>query len=180
MTLPLRGTLDLTPITVVGCLPNAHFPADLRYGHLSSLHKVEAPVQFLHKPRQPRRISGVPACQQRKVGKHRLSMTCRCVNLRRLAEQSCLLSIEGKCHLHERTGCAAQLTDHLHGYTVARSHIRKQLPQDTAAPIDLRVNPVKALRRCALSSAPVINPYAASPLHGLYREDTQKAMHHFR
>ena len=151
-----------------------------RYGHLSSLHKVEAPVQPLHKPRQPRRISGVPACQQRKVGKHRLPVTCRRVNLRRLAEQSCLLSIEGKCHLHKRTGCAAQLTIHLHGYTVVRSHIRKQLPQDVAVPIDLRVDSVKTLRRCALSSAPVIKPHAASPLHGLYREDTQKAMHHFR
>lgn len=149
----MRGTLDLTPITVVGCLPNAHFPADLRYGHLSSLHKVEAPVQLLHKPRQPRRISGVPACQQHKVGKHRLPMTCRRVNLRRLAEQSRLPLIEGKCHLHERTGCAAQLTTHLHGYTVARSHIRKQLPQDVAVPIDLRVDSVKTLRRCALLRA---------------------------
>ena len=180
MTLPLRGTLDLTPITVVGCLPNAHLPADLRYGHLSSLHKVEAPVQPLHKPRQPRRISGVPACQQRKVGKHRLPVTCRRVNLRRLAEQSCLLSIEGKCHLHKRTGCAAQLTIHLHGYTVVRSHIRKQLPQDVAVPIDLRVDSVKTLRRCALSSAPVIKPHAASPLHGLYRTTMPKAMHRFR
>ena len=151
-----------------------------RYGHLSSLHKVEATVQLLPKPRQPRRISGVPACQQRKVGKHRLPVTCRRVNLRRLAEQSCLLSIEGKCHLHKRTGCAAQLTIHLHGYTVVRSHIRKQLPQDVAVPIDLRVDSVKTLRRCALSSAPVIKPHAASPLHGLYRTTMPKAMHRFR
>lgn len=73
----MRDTLDLTPITVVGCLPNAHFPADLRYGHLPPLHKVKAPVQLLHKPRQPRRIIGVPACQHRKVGKHSLPVTCR-------------------------------------------------------------------------------------------------------
>ncbi len=132
------------------------------------------------KPRQPRRISGVPACQQCKVGKHRLPVTCRRVNLRRLAEQSCLLSIEGKCHLHERSGSAAQLTAHLHGYTDARSHIRKQLPQDVAFPIDLRVDSVKTLRRCALSSAPVTKSHAASPLHGLYRTTTPKAMHHFR
>ena len=176
----MRGTLDLTPITVVGCLPNAHFPADLRYGHLPPLHKVKAPVQLLHKPRQPRRISGVPACQQRKVGKHSLPVTCRCVNLRRLAEQCRLPLIEGKCHLRERTGCAAQLTTHLHGYTVARSHIRKQLPQDVAVPIGLCVDSVKTLRRCALSSAPVIKPHAASPLHGLYRTTTPKAMHRFR
>lgn len=40
MTLPLRGTLDLTPITVVGCLPNAHFPADLRYPDIVSVLKM--------------------------------------------------------------------------------------------------------------------------------------------
>ena len=36
----MRGTLDLTPITVVGCLPNAHFPADLRYPDIVSVLKM--------------------------------------------------------------------------------------------------------------------------------------------
>lgn len=40
VTLPVRGTLDLTPITVVGCLPNAHLPADLRYPDIVSVLKM--------------------------------------------------------------------------------------------------------------------------------------------
>lgn len=107
VTLPVRGTLDLTPITVVGCLPNAHFPADLRYGHLSSLHKVEATVQLLHKPRQPRRISGVPACQQRKVGKHRLPMTCRRVNLNKTS--CCITSARTVPHDHTKGNASLSL-----------------------------------------------------------------------